>query len=322
MIVLEAARRAPAGATLDEIVALAEDMARRTRVFGTLDTLEYLKKGGRIGAAQALLGSILSIKPVIEVVDGEVEPGPKLRTRSVPPVAGRPGRRPAGGREPGRPPRRRPRRRPPPRACWRPTSPGTRSSSASSGRSSAPTPGPGPSGWPSRPRAGSQVPSPGSDCRTAGSRRRADRARPRRALPAAAPDRQGRDGRGLGGGRRRSSAGRWRSRSSSPTWPPTSRSSSASGGRPSPPPAWPTPTWSPPSTPASTTALAFIVMELVDGTHPAPDVLDERGPLAAGARPSTSRAQVADALALRPRGRHRPPRRQAGQHPALPATAG
>ena len=82
MIVVESARRASAGASLDDIVALAEDMARRTKVFGSLDTLEYLKKGGRIGAAQALLGSILSIKPCIEVVDGKVEPGPKQRTRS------------------------------------------------------------------------------------------------------------------------------------------------------------------------------------------------------------------------------------------------
>jgi DegV family protein with EDD domain len=82
MIAVESARRAAAGATLEEIVALAEDMARRTKVFGSLDTLEYLKRGGRIGAAQALLGSILSIKPVIEVVDGKVEPGPKQRTRS------------------------------------------------------------------------------------------------------------------------------------------------------------------------------------------------------------------------------------------------
>ena len=82
MIVVESSRRAAAGATLDEIVALAEDMARRTKVYGSLDTLESLKKGGRIGAAQALLGSMLSIKPVIEVVDGKVEPGPKQRTRS------------------------------------------------------------------------------------------------------------------------------------------------------------------------------------------------------------------------------------------------
>ncbi|HEX2118520.1 MAG TPA: DegV family protein [Acidimicrobiales bacterium] len=82
MIAVESARRAAAGAGVDEIVALAEDMARRTKVYGSLDTLEYLKRGGRIGAAQALLGSILSIKPCIEVVDGKVEPGPKQRTRS------------------------------------------------------------------------------------------------------------------------------------------------------------------------------------------------------------------------------------------------
>lgn len=82
IIAVQGARRAGEGATLDEIVAMAEDMARRTKIFATLDTLEYLKRGGRIGAAQALLGSILSIKPCIEVVDGKVEPGPKQRTRS------------------------------------------------------------------------------------------------------------------------------------------------------------------------------------------------------------------------------------------------
>ena len=82
MIAVEAARRAADGGGLEEIVALAEDMARRTKVFGSLDTLEYLKRGGRIGAAQALLGSMLSIKPCIEVVVGKVEQGPKQRTRS------------------------------------------------------------------------------------------------------------------------------------------------------------------------------------------------------------------------------------------------
>ncbi len=82
VMAVQGARRAAAGASLDEIVAMAEDMARRTKIFATLDTLEYLKRGGRIGAAQALLGSILSIKPCIEVVDGKVEPGPKQRTRS------------------------------------------------------------------------------------------------------------------------------------------------------------------------------------------------------------------------------------------------
>ncbi|MFP5317932.1 MAG: DegV family protein [Acidimicrobiia bacterium] len=82
MIVLEAARAAAGGASIDDVVAVAEKAAAKNRVLGSLDTLENLKKGGRIGGAQALLGSLLSIKPVIEVVDGAVEPGPKQRTRS------------------------------------------------------------------------------------------------------------------------------------------------------------------------------------------------------------------------------------------------
>ena len=80
-IVLEAARRAEAGASVDEVSKVAQDLARRTRVYGALDTLENLKKGGRIGKAQALLGSILSIKPIIEMRNGEVEPRPEGRTR-------------------------------------------------------------------------------------------------------------------------------------------------------------------------------------------------------------------------------------------------
>jgi DegV family protein with EDD domain len=81
-IVIEAARAGARGASVDEVAALATGMGARTRVHATLDTLENLKKGGRIGAAKALLGSILSVKPVIEVVDGAVEPGPKVRTRA------------------------------------------------------------------------------------------------------------------------------------------------------------------------------------------------------------------------------------------------
>ena len=59
----------------------AEDQARRTRLFGALDTLEHLRRGGRIGGAQAMLGSMLSIKPVIEVRDGVVAESGKVRTR-------------------------------------------------------------------------------------------------------------------------------------------------------------------------------------------------------------------------------------------------
>ncbi len=81
-IVLACARLAADGGSLDEVEALAVDRASRTRVFGALDTLENLKKGGRIGNAKALLATVLAIKPIIEVVDGEVEQGGKQRTRS------------------------------------------------------------------------------------------------------------------------------------------------------------------------------------------------------------------------------------------------
>jgi DegV family protein with EDD domain len=63
------------------VAAGAEEVVPRTRTYAALDTLDNLRKGGRIGAAQALLGSMLSIKPVIEVAGGKVEPESKQRTR-------------------------------------------------------------------------------------------------------------------------------------------------------------------------------------------------------------------------------------------------
>lgn len=82
MMCVLAARRAREGASLEEVAALVEDLIPRTKVFATLDTLENLKKGGRIGGASALVGSLLSIKPVIEVRNGVVEAESKQRTRS------------------------------------------------------------------------------------------------------------------------------------------------------------------------------------------------------------------------------------------------
>lgn len=79
--VIEAAKAAADGAGADDVVALVEDLAARTRIIATLDTLENLKKGGRIGGAQALLGSMLSIKPLIRIEDGRVEEAGKQRTR-------------------------------------------------------------------------------------------------------------------------------------------------------------------------------------------------------------------------------------------------
>jgi DegV family protein with EDD domain len=81
-IALSAAEQAAGGADLDALERLAQELVGRTRVFGALDTLENLKKGGRIGNAKALLATALSIKPIIEVADGVVEQHGKQRTRT------------------------------------------------------------------------------------------------------------------------------------------------------------------------------------------------------------------------------------------------
>ena len=80
-MVLEAAAAARNGADVDAVVALVESMIPRTEIYGGLDTLENLKKGGRIGSAKALLGSMLSVKPIIHIADGAVEEAGKQRTR-------------------------------------------------------------------------------------------------------------------------------------------------------------------------------------------------------------------------------------------------
>ena len=82
LIVSACARLARDGGDHAAVVALARDLSTRTKVWGALDTLENLKKGGRIGGAKALLASALAIKPIIEVRDGKVEQGGKQRTRS------------------------------------------------------------------------------------------------------------------------------------------------------------------------------------------------------------------------------------------------
>ena len=80
MLVKEAAEAATQGKTKEDIVALIEDKKRRLRIFFIPDTLEYLKKGGRIGGAQALLGTLLKIKPVLYLNNGKVETYDKVRT--------------------------------------------------------------------------------------------------------------------------------------------------------------------------------------------------------------------------------------------------
>jgi DegV family protein with EDD domain len=80
-LVLEAAGAARAGASIDEVQSTVESLIPRTRVYATLDTLDNLKKGGRIGAATHLVGSMLSFKPVINVSGGKVEEAGRARTR-------------------------------------------------------------------------------------------------------------------------------------------------------------------------------------------------------------------------------------------------
>lgn len=80
--VLAAARAASAGGDLAAVVAAAVDAADGTHVLAALQTLEFLKRGGRIGGAQALVGSLLDIKPLIAVEDGVVNAAGRVRTRS------------------------------------------------------------------------------------------------------------------------------------------------------------------------------------------------------------------------------------------------
>lgn len=82
LLALAAADLAAAGRSLDDIVGEVESLRDRTYVYGVLGSLDYLKKGGRIGGAAHLVGSLLSIKPVIEIRDGVVEVESKQRTRS------------------------------------------------------------------------------------------------------------------------------------------------------------------------------------------------------------------------------------------------
>ncbi len=80
--VLAAARAAEAGATFDEVLAVANRVKAQTGVVFLVDTLEFLHRGGRIGGAARLMGSALNLKPLLELRDGRVEPLDKVRTRA------------------------------------------------------------------------------------------------------------------------------------------------------------------------------------------------------------------------------------------------
>jgi DegV family protein with EDD domain len=80
LLVLEAAGASARGEQLDAVVAAIRDARRRLDIWFCLDTLEYLRRGGRIGAAQALLGSALNIKPIL-TFGSEIAPVGRVRTR-------------------------------------------------------------------------------------------------------------------------------------------------------------------------------------------------------------------------------------------------
>ena len=82
LLVIDVAEMAATGADLEQLVAHAESLVAKVGVVAMLDTLEHLIKGGRVGGARALLGQVLSIKPLLELKDGVVAEAGRQRTRS------------------------------------------------------------------------------------------------------------------------------------------------------------------------------------------------------------------------------------------------
>ena len=81
MIVIICAEKANQGASLEEIADMARKIGPQIETYFSVDSLEYLHRGGRIGKAQAFLGTLMKIKPLLKVVNGEVQPIEKIRTR-------------------------------------------------------------------------------------------------------------------------------------------------------------------------------------------------------------------------------------------------
>jgi DegV family protein with EDD domain len=79
--VLEAAKAASAGKSIDEVEQAARDVCEKVKVLFVVDTLEYLHKGGRIGGASRFLGTALGLKPLLHINDGRVDGLEKVRTK-------------------------------------------------------------------------------------------------------------------------------------------------------------------------------------------------------------------------------------------------
>jgi DegV family protein with EDD domain len=79
--VILAARAAKAGTSLDEIKSILDSAIQRVHLIAALDTLEYARRGGRLGKGAALIGTLLNVKPLIEIIDDEVVPLENVRTQ-------------------------------------------------------------------------------------------------------------------------------------------------------------------------------------------------------------------------------------------------
>jgi DegV family protein with EDD domain len=82
LLVIAAAKAANSGASLDEVVALTRKNITRMDMRIAFDTLEYLRRGGRIGKAQAFFGSLLKVNPILTIKDGETYPAARERSRA------------------------------------------------------------------------------------------------------------------------------------------------------------------------------------------------------------------------------------------------
>ncbi len=81
MMAVEAAKAAAAGWKREEILELIQSMSARMNILFVVDTLEYLQRGGRIGGAQALIGTLLQVKPILTLHEGRIEPLDRVRTK-------------------------------------------------------------------------------------------------------------------------------------------------------------------------------------------------------------------------------------------------
>lgn len=82
LLCIAAAQAAAAGKSTDQVIATVNALIPKLNVIFVLDTLEYLKRGGRIGSASAMLGTLLHFKPMLEIKNGVVEPLEKPRSRA------------------------------------------------------------------------------------------------------------------------------------------------------------------------------------------------------------------------------------------------